>query len=116
MRSLVGRVGVAARCFAILDPAAHTVELSAVNVDRCPSRTTPSSVDPRSEREQLSTGPFRVSRSNPTHQLTDPTQPDPTQYNSLAVTYFYTQNLSRTFRQLVRVTISFEHKFLVLLL
>jgi len=30
---------------------------------------------------ELSIGPFRVTRSNPTHQLTDPTQPDPTQYN-----------------------------------
>jgi len=57
-------------------------------------------------------GPFCVTRSKPTHQLTDPTQPDPlevkkfgpnqTQTNttnngaySLLVTYFYTQNLSR---------------------
>jgi len=53
-------------------------------------------------------GPFCVNRSNPTHQLTDPPQPnplqvekfgpDPTQSNttnngaySLVVTYFYTQ-------------------------
>ena len=30
---------------------------------------------------ELSIGPFCVTRSNPTRQLTDPTQPDPTQYN-----------------------------------
>ena len=60
---------------------------------------------------ELSMGPFYVTRSNPTHQLTDPTQPnpkfwtqpDPTQYNgaySLVVTYFYAQNSqSRTFSQ-----------------
>jgi len=56
-------------------------------------------------------GPFRVTQPNPTHQLTDPTQPDPLQVEkfgpnptqpnttnngacSLVVTYFYTQNLS----------------------
>jgi len=51
-------------------------------------------------------GPFCVTRSNPTHQLTDPTQPNtsgklwtqPDTTNngafSLTVTYFYTQNLS----------------------
>jgi len=56
-------------------------------------------------------GPFRVTKPNPTHQLTDPTQPNPlkvekfgpnpTQHNtanngaySLVVTHFYTQNLS----------------------
>ena len=56
-------------------------------------------------------GPFCATRSNPTHQLTDPIQvenigPDPTQPDttnkgdySLVVTYFYTQNLSRTFSQ-----------------
>jgi len=44
-------------------------------------------------RAELSTGPFYVTRPNPTHQLTDPIQPnplqvekfgpnpDPTQYN-----------------------------------
>ena len=61
-------------------------------------------------------GPFYATRSNPTHQLTDSTQPNqlqmekfgpnPTQPNttnngaySLAVTYFYTRNISRTFSQ-----------------
>ena len=61
-------------------------------------------------------GSFSVTRSNPTHQLTDPTQtnplkvekfgPNPTQPNttdngaySLVVTHFYTYNLSRTFSQ-----------------
>jgi len=56
-------------------------------------------------------GPFYVTQSNPTHQVTDPTQvnplqvekigPSPTRPNttnnraySLVVTYFYTQNLS----------------------
>ena len=29
---------------------------------------------------ELSMGPFCVTRSNPTYQLTDPTQPNPTQY------------------------------------
>jgi len=29
---------------------------------------------------KLSVGPFCVTRSNPIHQLTDPTQPDPTHY------------------------------------
>ena len=65
---------------------------------------------------ELSIGPFYVTRSNPTHQLTDPIQPkplqvekfgpNPTQPNttnngaySLVVTYFYTQKLSRTFSQ-----------------
>jgi len=55
-------------------------------------------------------GQFSVTRSNPTHQLTDPTQPDPVQVKklgpnrtqpnttnngaySLVVTYFHTQNL-----------------------
>jgi len=61
-------------------------------------------------------GPFCVTQSNPTHLMTNPTQPDllqvenfgphPTQPNttrpnngaySLVVTHFYTQNLSRTF-------------------
>ena len=63
---------------------------------------------------ELSMGPFCVTRSNPTYQLTDLTQPNPlqvekfgpnpTQANatnntaySLVVTYFYTENLSRTF-------------------
>jgi len=55
---------------------------------------------------ELSTGPFCVTRSNLTHQLTDPTQPDPRQAAkfgphptppnkgpySLVVAYFYTQN------------------------
>jgi len=61
---------------------------------------------------ELSMGPFCVTRSNPTRQLTDPTQTNPlqvekfgpnsTQLNttnngdySLVVTYFCTQNLSR---------------------
>jgi len=61
-------------------------------------------------------GPFYETRSNPTHQLADSTQPNqlqvekfglnPTQPNttnngaySLAVTYFYTRNISRTFSQ-----------------
>jgi len=61
-------------------------------------------------------GPFCVNRSNPTHQLTDPPQPnplqvekfgpDPTQSNttnngvySLVVTYFLYTDLSRTFSQ-----------------
>ena len=56
-------------------------------------------------------GPFCVTESNPTHQLTDSTQPNPPQVEkfgpkptqpdttnnraySLVVTYFYTQNLS----------------------
>ena len=50
---------------------------------------------------ELSMGPFCVTRSNPTHQLTDPTQPNTTNnggYSSV-VTYFYTHNLSRTFSQ-----------------
>jgi len=64
----------------------------------------------------IATNPFCVTRSNPTHQLTDPTKrnppqvekiaPNPTQPNtantgaySSAVTHFYKQNLSRTFRQ-----------------
>jgi len=54
----------------------------------CPDSVLPvaSQSDP-----ELSTGPFCVTRSNPTHQPTDPTQrttsgkivtqPDPTQYN-----------------------------------
>ena len=29
---------------------------------------------------ELSTGPFCVTRSNPTHQLTDPKSPNPTHY------------------------------------
>ena len=63
---------------------------------------------------ELSIGPFSVTRSNPTHQLTDPTQPnqvkkirtqpDPTNTTnngaySLAATYFYMHNLSRTCSQ-----------------
>jgi len=61
-------------------------------------------------------GAFCVTRSNPTHQLTDSTQLNPTQpiasrkiwtqpnttnngAYSLVVTCFYTQNLSRTFSQ-----------------
>jgi len=65
----------------------------------------------------LQRGKFRsVTQSNPTHQPTDSTQPNqlqvekfgpnPTQLNtannaahSLAVTYFYTENLCRTFSQ-----------------
>jgi len=56
-------------------------------------------------------GQFCVTQSNPTHQLTDPTQPNPLQVEkfgpnpiqrnttndraySLVVTYFYTPNLS----------------------
>jgi len=56
-------------------------------------------------------GPFCVTQSIPTHQLTEPTQPNPIQVEkvgpnptkpgttnnraySLVVTYFYTQNLS----------------------
>ena len=64
-------------------------------------------------RPELSMCPLCVTRSNPTHQLTDPTQPNllqvakictqPNTTNngaySLVVTYFYTQNLSCTFRQ-----------------
>jgi len=60
---------------------------------------------------ELSTGLFCVTRSNPTCQLTDPTQttaigkiwtqPNTTNNGtySLVVAYFYTQNLSRTFSQ-----------------
>jgi len=60
---------------------------------------------------ELSMGPFCVTRSNPTHQLTDPTQPttsgkiwtQPQKTNngaySLIVTYFYTKNLSGTVSQ-----------------
>ena len=62
---------------------------------------------------ELSVGPFCVTRSNPTYQLTDPTQPNPLKVEknwtqpdtansgaySLVVTYFYTHNLSRTFSQ-----------------
>jgi len=65
---------------------------------------------------ELSVGPFCVTRPNPTHQLTDPTQPNPLQVEkfglnptqpnttnngvySLVVTYFYTKNLSCTFSQ-----------------
>jgi len=61
-------------------------------------------------------GPFCVTRSNQTHQLTDPTQPNPLQVGkfgsnptqpnttnngaySLLVAYLYTQNLSRTCSQ-----------------
>jgi len=56
-------------------------------------------------------GPFCVTRSNQTRQLTDPTQPStsgkiwtqPSATNNgayrLVVTYFYKQNLSRTFSQ-----------------
>ena len=33
---------------------------------------------------ELSMGPFCVTRSNPTHQLTDPTQPNPIQLTNLA--------------------------------
>ena len=60
---------------------------------------------------ELSMGPFCVTQSIPTHQLTEPTQPNPIQVEkvgpnptkpgttnnraySLVVTYFYTQNLS----------------------
>ena len=60
---------------------------------------------------ELSLGLFCVTRSNPTHQLTDPTKPNPLQVEkfgpnptqpnianngaySLVVTYFYTQNVS----------------------
>jgi len=59
----------------------------------------------------LSMGPVCVTQSNPTLQLTDPTQPNPLQLEkigpnptqpnttnngayTLVVTYFYTQNLS----------------------
>jgi len=50
-------------------------------------------------QEELPMGPFGVTRSNPTRQLTDPTQPNTTNSGAytLVVTYFYTQNLSRTF-------------------
>ena len=60
---------------------------------------------------ELSMGPFCVTRSNPTHQLSDPTRRITsgkiwTQSNttnngaySLVVTYLYTQNLTRTFSQ-----------------
>ena len=60
---------------------------------------------------ELSMGPFSVTRSNPTHQLSDPTRRITsgkiwTQSNttnngaySLVVTYLYTQNLTRTFSQ-----------------
>jgi len=60
---------------------------------------------------ELFMGPLCVTLSNPTHQLTDPTQSTTsgkiwTQPNtsnngaySLIVTYFDTQNLSRTFSQ-----------------
>ena len=58
---------------------------------------------------ELSMGPFCATRSNPTHQLTVPTQPNPQQMENfgpnltqpnttnngaycLVVTYFYTQN------------------------
>jgi len=56
-------------------------------------------------------GPSCVTRSNQTRQMTDPTQPNtsgkictrPSTINNgayrLVVTYFYTQNLSRTFSQ-----------------
>ena len=73
---------------------------------------------PRTDKHtaQLSMGPFYVTQSNLTHQLTDPIQPSPLQVEktglnptqpsttnngaySLVVTYFYTQNLSRTFSQ-----------------
>jgi len=44
---------------------------------------------------ELSMGLLCVTRSNPTHQLTDPTRPNPIQLTmeaySLVVTYFYTQ-------------------------
>jgi len=35
----------------------------------------------RRQYSQLSTGPFCATRSNPTHQLTDPTQSNPNQPN-----------------------------------
>jgi len=63
-------------------------------------------------------GPFCVTRSKPTHQLTDPTPPNPLQvekfgpsltqpaittnygaYSLVVHDIFYTQNLSRTFSQ-----------------
>jgi len=34
---------------------------------------------PGPQRTQLSMGPYCVTRYNPTHQLTDPTQPNPLQ-------------------------------------
>ena len=37
---------------------------------------------------ELSMGPFSVTRSNPTHQLTDPTRPDPLQVENLDPTQY----------------------------
>ena len=42
---------------------------------------------------ELSMGPFSVTRSNPTHQLTDTTQPNLLQVDKFGPNpYFYTQN------------------------
>jgi len=66
---------------------------------------------PVTDVPELSVGPFCVTRSNPTHPLTDPTQPTtsgkiwtkPNTTNNGAygsvMAYFYTQYLSRTFTQ-----------------
>jgi len=68
---------------------------------------------------ELSMGPLCVTRSEPTHQLTDPTQPNKTNIGAytVIVTYFYTQNLSRTFSQpsinlfiFVTVSLSLKNK------
>jgi len=82
---------------------------------------------------EWSMGPFCVTRSNPTHRLTDPTQPNPLQVEKkfrhnptrpdttnngacrLVVTHFYTRNLSRTFSQLIRAVISLKDNFSTLL-
>ena len=52
--------------------------LSRLN-DHFAAVTEPYSTVRRENRAELSMGPFCLSRSNPTHQLTDPSQPNPLQ-------------------------------------
>ena len=58
-----------ANCIGALDGHVIVVKRSLTN-EACSCISGPAHVVP-----QLSMGPFCVTRSNPTHQLTDPTQP-----------------------------------------
>ena len=86
-----------------LKPTTHGTSISRTNTKFTPPASP--------TRPELFIGPFCLTQSNPTHQLTDPTQPNPLQLEkfgpnstqpnttnngdySFVVTHFYTPNLS----------------------
>jgi len=52
-------------------------------------------------RTELSMGPFCVTRSNPTHQLTDPTQPKPLQVKNFGPNPIQLTNLTASCNQML---------------